>query len=44
LEVFGLARHYRLPPSLIRTGGSLRAHRSRRAGTAGYRRRNGASH
>src|SRR5260370_41532706 len=32
LEIFGSARHYQLPPLLIRIGGSLKAHRPRCAG------------
>src|SRR5271157_3145006 len=36
LVTFGFARHYRLPPSLIRTGESLGARRPRRASSAGY--------
>jgi hypothetical protein len=38
LEVFGLARHYRLPPSLIRTGGSLREPQPRASSTLECRR------
>src|SRR6202051_327107 len=40
LEIFGSARHYRLPPLLIRIGESLKAHRPRCAGTAKYQRKN----
>src|ERR1700730_2343444 len=42
LEILGWARHYWLPPSLIRTGESLGAYRSRHAGTAEYRGKNEA--
>jgi cell division protease FtsH len=37
LEIFGLARHSRLSPFLIRKVESLKAHRPRCAGTAEYR-------
>src|ERR1700730_10379292 len=42
LEIFGSARHYRLPPFLIRKGESLKAHRPRCAGTAKYQGKNAA--
>src|ERR1700726_1418603 len=40
LEIFGSARHYRLPPLLIRIGESLKAHRPRCAVTAKYQGKN----